>query len=164
MKRTVAIGLTLGLLVLAAPAHARYGKGSVDTWLVRSDGKTVGQREVNVSPVPMMTMHLASPLSSKTVTWMIRNRGGLSVHDLTFRGCATGGGVGFRYFRPSGREVTRRVVDGGYTAHAVEQGDTAKLTVRVAWRSNRDERTCTLNARFEDVSGTDSVNLHVLTG
>jgi hypothetical protein len=162
MKRILALGLMIGLTVLASPAQARWGYGRVDTWLVRGDGKTVGQQEVHASPVPTMTIHLESPFSSKKVRWVIANRGGTPpTHGLTFQGCATGGGVGFRYFRPNGHEVTWRVVHGGYTAPSVEVGDTATLTVRVAWRSMREERTCTLNS--EGLSGTDSVNLHVIT-
>jgi ribosomal protein S17 len=165
MKRILALALILGLTALASPAQARYGKGSVDTWLVRSDGKTVGEKVVDASPVPTMTIHLESPFSSKTVTWVIRNRGGLGIHDLTFRGCATGGGVGFRYFRPNGHEVTWRVVHDGYTAPSVEEGDTAALTVRVAWRSKRAERICTLHAHYKGLPRTDGdrVNLHVIT-
>jgi hypothetical protein len=165
MKRISALALILGLTALASPAEARYGKASVDTWLVRSDGKTVGEQEVDASPIPTMTIHLKSPLSSKTVTWVIRNRGGLGARDLTFRGCATGGGVGFRYFRPNGHEVTWRVVHDGYTARSVDLGATATLTVRVAWRSKRVERTCTLHAHFKGLNRTygDRVNLHVIT-
>jgi hypothetical protein len=165
MKRILALALILGLTALASPAQARYGRGSVDTWLVRSDGKTVGEQEVNARPVPTMTIHLESPFSSKTVTWVIRNRGGLWARGLTFRGCATGGGVGFRYFRPNGHEVTWRVVHGGYTAPSVAVGNTATLTVRVAWRSMREERTCTLHAHFKGLPRTagDRVNLHVIT-
>jgi hypothetical protein len=52
MKRALTVALILGLLVVASPAEARYGVGSVDTWLVRSDGKTLGQQEVHTSPIP----------------------------------------------------------------------------------------------------------------
>ena len=162
MKRILALALILGLTALASPAQARYGKGTVDTWLVRSDGKTAGEKEIRVSPVPTMTIHLDSPFSSKTVRWVIANRGGMFTQALTFHGCATGGGVGLRYFRQNGHEVTWRVThDDGYTAPHVYMGDTATLIIRVAWRSIRAERTCTLTA--EGFGTTDSVNLHVIT-
>jgi hypothetical protein len=161
-KRALTVAVILGLLVMASPAQARYGKGSVDTWLVRSDGKTAGEKEIRVSPVPTMTIHLDSPFSSKTVKWVIANRGGLGTQGLTFRGCATGGGVGFRYFAPNGHEVTWRVIHKGYTVFSVGQGDTATLTIRVAWRSMREERTCALHARYAERKESDSVNLHVI--
>jgi hypothetical protein len=163
VKRILALALILGLTALASPAQARYGKGSVDTWLVRSDGKTAGEKEIRVSPVPTMTIHVDSPSSSKTVRWVVANRGGLGTQGLTFWGCATGGGVGFRYFAPNGHEVTWRVIHKGYTVSSVGQGDTAALTIRVAWRSMREERTCTLHARYAERKESDSVNLHVIT-
>ncbi len=161
VKRALTLAVIFGLLVMASPAEARYGKGSVDTWLVRSDGKTVGQQEVHATPTPTMTIRVR--LSSKTVSWLIRNRGGLGDQGVTFRGCATGGGVGFRYFAPNGHEVTWRVIHKGYTVPSVAQGDTASLTIRVAWRSMREERTCTLHARYAERKESDSVNLHVIT-
>ena len=161
MKRILALALVLGLTALASPAEARWGKGTVDTWLVRSDGKTAGEKEIRVSPIPTMTIHLESPFSTKMVTWAIANRGGMLTQALTFRGCATGGGVGLRYFGPNGHEVTWRVTHDGYTVRGVDMGDSATLTIRVAWRSIREERTCTLNA--EGFRTTDSVNLHVIT-
>jgi hypothetical protein len=130
---------------------------------VRSDGKTVGQQEVRATPVPTMTFRLERPSSSKTVSWVIRNRGGLGPQGLTFRGCATGGGVGFRYFAPNGHEGTWRVIHKGYTVSSVGQGDTATLTIRVAWRSMREERTCTLHGRYAEHRQSDSVHLHVIT-
>jgi hypothetical protein len=160
MKRILALALILGLTALASPAQARWGTGRVDTWLA-DDGYTVGQQSVNTSPVPTMTVRVLYP-SHERIEWVIASRGGESPsYGLTFSGCATGGGVGFRYFRPNGHEVTWRVVHDGYTVSVGDPGDTATLFVRVTWRAKRVERTCTLDAQGN--SGTDSVNLHVIT-
>ena len=160
-KRALTLGLVLGLLVVASPAQARWGTGRVDTW-VADHGGTVGRMSVNADPTPTMSVRLLSPYSAERVRWVIANRGGQSgTYWLTFHGCATGGGVGFRYFLPNGHEVTWRVLHDGYSVPVQQRGDTATLVVRVAWRAKRVERTCTLNAQGN--SGTDSVNLHVIT-
>jgi hypothetical protein len=157
MKRIVTLGLILGLLVLASPAQARYGTGLVDTWLSRH-GVTVGQ---DANP-GKMTVRLLNPSSSKQVNWGITASGGsLGTYHLTFLGCASGGGVGFRYFLPNGREVTWKVVHDGYTRDVHELGVSRTLIVRVTSRAKGAERTCTLRAQGN--TGHDSVNLHVIT-
>jgi hypothetical protein len=157
MKRIVTLGLVLGLTILSSPAQARYGTGWVDTWLSRR-GVTVGSE----SSPGRMTVRLLNPSASKQVHWGITARGGnLGTYHLTFLGCASGGGVGFRYFLPNGREVTGTVVHDGYTAEVHEIGDSRTLIVRVTWRAKSVERTCALNAQGN--TGDDRVNLHVIT-
>jgi hypothetical protein len=157
MKRILTLGLILGLTVLSSPAQARYGTGLVDTWLSRG-GVTVGRD----SSGGRMTVRLPNPSSSKRVTWGITAaHGSLGTYHLTFQGCATGGGVGFRYFLPGGKEVTRQVVHDGYTAEVHELGVSRRLTVRVTWRAKGVERTCRLDAQGN--TGTDHVDLRVIT-
>ena len=156
MKRIVTLGLVLGLTILSSPAQARYGTGWVDTWLTRG-GVTVGRE----STPGKLTVRL-NPSSSKQVHWGITARdGNLGTYHLTFLGCASGGGVGFRYFLPNGHEVTWEVVHDGYTRDVHELGVSRTLIVRVTWRAKGVERTCTLNAQGN--TGDDHVNLRVIT-
>jgi hypothetical protein len=157
MKRIVALGLILGLLVVSSPAQARYGTGWVDTWLSRA-GSTVGRE----STPGKMTARLSKPSASKQVRWGITASGGnIGTYHLTFLGCASGGGVGFRYFLPDGHEVTWEVVHDGYTRDVHEIGVSRTLVVRATWRAKGADRTCTLRAQGN--TGDDRVNLRVIT-
>jgi hypothetical protein len=157
MKRISALTLILGLTLLASPAQARYGTGEVNTWLSR-DGVTVG----GDASAGTMTVRLSDPSSSELVHWGITaSRCGLGSCHLTFLGCASGGGVGFRYFRPNGHEVTWKVVHDGYTAQVHDKGESRTLIVLITWRAKGVERTCRLDA--QGFTGTDHVNLRVIT-
>jgi hypothetical protein len=157
LKRVVAISLLMATMLFTSPAHARYGTGWVDTWLTK-DGSSIGRRV----DAGAMTVRLLHPYAQKRVRWVIAARGGQSgTYHLTFQGCATGGGVGFRYFLPSGKEVTAKVIDDGYTFSVHHRGDRRSLIVQATWRGKRVERTCELDATGN--TGSDDVRLRVIT-
>jgi hypothetical protein len=156
-KPLVALALVAGLALGASPAQARYGKSYVDTWL-RNDASTVGKFDDGGT----MTIHLRHPFATKRVRWVIAPRGAENVtYQLTFSGCATGGGVGFRYFRPNGDEVTSSVLHDGYTFRVDRRSDQRSLFVQATWRARGSDRVCTLHAQGN--SRGDAVELRVVT-
>jgi len=157
VKRSAALSLLLATMLFAPPAHARYGTGWVDTWLTKN-GATIGRRADHGA----MTVRLWHPYATKRVRWVIAARGGESgTYHLTFQGCRTGGGVGFRYFLPSGEEVTATVINDGYMFSVHHRGDRRSLIVQATWRGKRAERTCELDAAGN--TGSDDVRLRVIT-
>ena len=142
---------------LGAPAHARYGAGHVNTW-VRVGDRVVGRAADGGTP-PTMSVHL-SPGVPRSVTWVTENLGGQpSTHFVGFEGCRSADGVGFRYFKPNGREVTWRVTHDGYSYHQVPKGQTRSLRIRLlAHRAGSDGR-CHLDAT--GLLGVDRVAIHV---
>jgi len=157
VKRLIAVSLLVTTMLLAPPAQARWGTGWVDTYLTKN-GATIGRRADHGA----MTVHLLHPYAKKRVRWVIASRGGQSgTYHLTFQGCRTGGGVGFRYFLPSGEEVTAKVINDGYTFSVHHRGDRRSLIVQATWRGKRADRTCELDAAGN--SGSDDVRLRVIT-
>jgi len=153
--RSAIIGAVLLTVLAGVPAQARWGQGSVDTWVAAGD-LTVGRGEVSTDP-STLSLHLFSR-GSREVSWTIKNLGGQpSTHGLTFHGCASGGGFGFRYFTSNGHDVSWRVTHDGFVVPSVPKGETARLTIVVTAKASYGHRTCTLEG--DGLSGVDRVRL-----
>lgn len=125
---------------LAAPAHARWGTGFVDTW-VTVGGRTVGEGTSDDTA----SIHLWRG-QTIAVTWTIRNLGGRpSSYRARFEGCGWGRGFRVRYLTLGGRDVTHPVTHRGLDTRLLQEGETASLVVKIA-AVRRSSRTCLLSA------------------
>jgi hypothetical protein len=160
--RRLLIPLIVGcLLVGAAPAHARYGEGTIrpdgviDTWLVSGD-RVVGRSEIQVSPAPMLTLSMVSG-GARVVAWRVMNI--RIAPTIVMDTVCKGGGIGLRYITPKGEDVTRDLMHGGYTQAKVDAGTFRTLYVHI--HANRDDATLSCVLRGFGDGGFDKVLLDV---
>ena len=152
--RSAVVGAVLLTVFGGATAQARWGEGKVDTW-VSAGTLTAGRGEV--SDPSTLSLHLSSR-GSREVLWTIKNLGGQpSTHGLAFHGCSSGDGFGFRYYLPSGREVSWKVTHNGFAFASVPAHETRQLIIVVAAKASYARRTCTLEG--DGLSGVDRVRL-----
>ncbi len=156
--RRLLVPLIAGCVLLgAAPAQARWGEGRVDTWL-RFGDQEVGQSAPKSSH-PTLSVRL-TPGTPRTVKWLITNLGGEpSTHWVSFHGCHSADGLGFRYFTPDGRQVSWKVTHNGFGYPSVAEGATRKLSIRLLAQHAGLSTTGVLEGT--GLSGTDEVALHV---
>jgi hypothetical protein len=153
--RSAVVGAVLLTVLGGATAQARWGEGKVDTW-VSTGTLTAGRGEVS-SDSPTLFLHLSSR-GSREVSWTIKNLGGQpSTHGLVFHGCSSGRGFGFRYYLPSGREVSWKVTHNGFAFASVPAHEMRKLIIVVSAKASSARRTCTLEG--DGLSGVDRVRL-----
>jgi len=153
--RSVVVGAVLLTVLGGASAQARWGEGKVDTW-VSSGTLTAGRGQISSDP-STLSLHLSSR-GTREVLWTIKNLGGQpSTHGLAFQGCSSGGGFGFRYYLPSGREVSWKVTHNGFVFASVPAQETRQLTIVISAKASYARRTCTLEG--DGLSGVDRVRL-----
>jgi hypothetical protein len=153
--RSAVVGAVLLTVLGGATAQARWGQDKVDTW-VSTGTLTAGRGEVS-SDSSTLSLHLSSR-GSREVSWTIKNLGGQpSTHGLVFHGCSSGLGFGFRYYLPSGREVSWKVTHNGFAFASVPAHETRKLIIVVSAKASYARRMCTLEGN--GMSGVDRVQL-----
>jgi hypothetical protein len=153
--RAVVAGAVLLTVLGGATAQARWGEGKVDTW-VSAGTLTAGRGDVSSDP-STLSLHVSSH-GSREVVWTIKNLGGQpETHSLVFHGCASGDGFGFRYYVPSGREVSWKVTHNGFAFASVPAHETRQLKIVVSAKASYARRTCTLEG--DGLSGVDRVRL-----
>jgi hypothetical protein len=161
MRRPL-IPLIVGCLLLgAAPAHARYGEGTIrpdgviDTWLVSGD-RVVGRSQIQVSPAPTLTLSMVSG-GNRVIAWRVMNV--RIAPTIVMDAVCEGGGIGLRYLTPRGDDVTGDLVHGGFTQAKVDAGTFRTIYVHVHANRAGASLSCVLRG-FGD-GGFDKVLLDV---
>ena len=154
IKRLLMLSFVGCVLLGAAPAQARYGRTTVDTW-VRYEDRVIGK-------------HLDGPLrvsvpagSTRGVTWSIENMGDAipTLHSVTFLGCDDAKGFGIRYLTPDGQDVTWAVTHDGYLMAGVGPHERGWLKIRITSTESERGYACELTG---DGNGfTDQVKIWV---
>lgn len=152
--RRLLVPLVVGCLFLTAtPAHARYGRSPVDTW-VRHGDDVVRRADGTLNIWPPSG-------STRRVIWSIRNLGrhiDPTLHSVTFSGCDDGNGFHFRYTTRDGADVTWAVNHRGYRQGGVDAGERAWLNI--SFTSTRSDRSYSCRLTGDGNGIRDHVWLH----
>jgi hypothetical protein len=155
MRRPLIL-LVIGCLLLgAAPAHARYGRTNVRTW-VRSGDSIAGRRGAD-GP-----LRIGVPTgSSRRVAWSVYNPGNVipTIHEVTFRGCDDSNGFRFRYLRRDGKDITWPVTHAGYAATA-QPRERAKIAIVLRSVQGGASYTCALSGAGNGRADTVRIEVH----
>ena len=164
--RRLLVPLIAGCLLLgAAPAQARYGGPTpnswaiVDTWLVAGD-HVVGRSQVAVSPAPTLTMSMAAG-GTRVLAWRVMDVAHASAIVMT-TDCQSDLAFGFRFLTPKGEDVSTDLTHHGYTQTSIEEGTFRTLYVHVHAKRTNASLSCVLRGAG-GYGGFDKVLLEVRT-